>query len=178
MPGIGERRGRGQPLQVGAGVELLDDDGQQLVLGRLLQECDEWFEVAEDERLRLVAGDGGAESEFEGEPGAEAGGDHAFADVGEEVAAGMSHEKLPERLGGGGVQRWVYCGRGWRWVQGRTGRGIPLEFRLQAVFGFPAGRIGNPDGRQAPSRAHFGGLSKDREQAAARGESEGVQPVE
>src|SRR5262249_59727060 len=95
--GVGERGRGGQALEVGARVELLDDEREQLVLGCFLEEGHKWFERAEGESLRFVAGDGGAESKFGGEPGAKAGGDHAFADVGKELAAGKRNEKAPGR---------------------------------------------------------------------------------
>ena len=54
--GIGERRGRDQLAEFESAIQLADEDRQQLVGRRLLQQRHERFTAAESQRVRSFAG--------------------------------------------------------------------------------------------------------------------------
>ena len=72
---------------LGAVVDLLDEQGQQFGGRRLLHEGDERFELAEGEFLRLLVGQDGAQAEVAAERRPQRGRQDAAADVGQELPA-------------------------------------------------------------------------------------------
>src|SRR5262249_22228795 len=95
--GVGQGGSGHQLSEVGALLQAFDQQRQQFVGGGLLHQADKRFELAEGEYFGLVCGVGQAKTEGAGEGRADAGDDHALADVGEKVTACSVHVFPPVR---------------------------------------------------------------------------------
>src|SRR6185437_16817651 len=106
LAGIGEATGRRQRPQVGAGLDLADQHGDQLFLGRVLQQGGERFELAEIDGSGAFGGERGrGETHIGGDGGPDRGDEHAAAHVGEEFAARVRNHASSPRGGNGNRRR-------------------------------------------------------------------------
>ena len=98
-PRVRQRRGGHELLELGPRAELLDKDRNEVPDGRFLHQADERFETSERQSLAaaVIVGPGGREAHVERRAEANAGDQHAPADVPEETPtrALCSHRPRP-----------------------------------------------------------------------------------
>ena len=98
--GIGQRTGGDQRSKIGAGLDFADQLPLQLVRRRVLHQRHQRLQLAEREPARPLVSEDRREAEIERQRGADAADQHAPADIGEKVAAGIEPEPGVVRMEG------------------------------------------------------------------------------